>query len=82
MSIIYRPIIQNGEEEEMNGEEIKDLNTRCDKIDKRLEDIEENHLPHLFALIDNVKDKVTDLRWQILVAVSVIGVVLAILEVF
>ena len=66
----------------MSEDQINELNTRCDKIDKRLEDIEENHLPHLFALIDNVKDKLTDLRWQILVAVSVIGVVLAILEVF
>lgn len=63
-------------------EEINELHKRCDHIDKRLEDIEENHLPHLFALIDAVKDKVHDLRWQILVAVSVIGVVLAILEVF
>ena len=66
----------------MNGDEMKELHLRCDNIDKRLEDIEENHLPHLFGLVDAVKDKVNDLRWQILVAVSVIGVVLAILEVF
>ena len=60
----------------------EDLERKCDEINGKIEEIKSNDLPHLFALVDMIKDRVMTNRWVFIASVGVLGIVLGILEVF
>lgn len=60
----------------------EEIRGRLNAIEERLEDITENHLASIYGLIDDVASRVRDLRWYIMIASGVLGVVLAMLKVF
>ena len=62
-------------------EDLEQVKKSVDGIDDRLEDIEDNHLDSIWAAMNFLEKRVSDLRWWILGSVSLLGVVLAILEV-
>ena len=60
----------------------EDLDKKCNEIRGEIKGIKTNDLPHLFALVDMIKDRVMTNRWVFIVSVGVLGIVLGILEVF
>ena len=58
------------------------LKEECDKINERIDEVTDNHLPHLFDLVDQVLDKVSTLKWVVVAGAGVISIVLAMLHVF
>ena len=81
---INRPVLQNRQEEqeEMSYVTHEQLKEECDKINERIDEVTDNHLPHLFDLVDQVLDKVNTLKWVVVAGAGVISIVLAMLHVF
>ena len=64
----------------MNTEEYTELKNECNKMEQRIGDIEDNHLPHLFGLIMNVYDKVKDLKYYIGGGFGVLAIVITLCQ--
>ena len=60
----------------------EDLEEKCKEINGKIDNIMNNHLPHILSLIEMVKDRVMTNRWVFLGSVAVLGVALGIRDVF
>lgn len=61
---------------------MEEFDKRLSAIEEKIDDIADNHLPSLYGMLDDVASRVRDLRWYIMIASGVLGVVLAMLQVF
>jgi len=60
----------------------EEFNKAIKEVNDNIDDIKENHLSTIYALIDSVLDKVSTLRWVFIAGMAVLGVVLGLLQVF
>ena len=51
------------------------------RLEKKVDDIMDNHLNSIWTAIQFVMKDISNLRWWVLASVTILGVVLAILEV-
>ena len=58
------------------------LDKACNEINDRIDDIKDNHLNSIWAYIGFLDRSIGNLRWWIMGSVAVLGIVLAIIQVF
>lgn len=63
-------------------EELAKVTKDVESIRADITDIKENHLTSLLSKLSHLEDRISDLRWFFMAGLVILGVVLAILEVY